>query len=151
VQRAGINQSGGGMENTESRENAALRLRCMAAWAMVALVTACGAHRHRHPGSASVQRLLVQRVPQDGPFNGCVPAAEITVGGAAAEHVLQLDAATWQVPARCTAAERALHLGKTLKPSLRHTPVARNGDRSRWKRFRWAAAACAPPASAWAP
>jgi hypothetical protein len=78
---------------------------------------------HVVAGSPSVQRLLVELVPQGGPFNGCVPAAEVSVGSAAAEHVLELDAAVWQVPARCTAAERAL----TLADALKHLQVINVG------------------------
>jgi hypothetical protein len=70
---------------------------------------------HVVAGSPGVPRLLVELVPQGGPFNGCVPAAEISAGSAATEHVLELTAAVWQVPARCTAAERALTLAQALK------------------------------------
>ena len=66
-------------------------------------------------GSAQASRLLVQLIPQGGPFNGCVPSAELSVGSAATEHVLALTAAVWTTPAHCTAAERALTLANTLR------------------------------------
>jgi len=66
-------------------------------------------------GSAQASRLLVQLIPQGGPFNGCVPSAELSVGSAATEHVLALTAAVWTIPAHCTAAERALTLANTLR------------------------------------
>lgn len=66
-------------------------------------------------GSAQASRLQIQLIPQGGPFNGCVPSAELSVGSSAAEHVLALTSSVWAVPAHCTAAERALTLANTLQ------------------------------------
>jgi hypothetical protein len=66
-------------------------------------------------GSTSATRLQVQLVPQGGPFNGCVPTAELPVGSTPADITLKLNAADWAVPAHCTTAERALTLADTLR------------------------------------
>ncbi|HEX3140429.1 MAG TPA: hypothetical protein VHQ87_10250, partial [Rhizobacter sp.] len=66
-------------------------------------------------GSAQATRLQVQLIPQGGPFNGCVPTAEVNVSASAAEQALALSAAVWAVPANCTVAERALTLADTLR------------------------------------
>jgi hypothetical protein len=65
-------------------------------------------------GSASVTRLQVQLVPQGGPFNGCVPTAQVTVQAAPQTLVVALNSTTWVVPTHCTEAERALTLSQTL-------------------------------------
>ncbi len=65
-------------------------------------------------GSTSATRLQVQLVPQGGPFNGCVPTAEMPVNDAATERTLKLDASDWAIPSHCSATERTLTLAGTL-------------------------------------
>lgn len=65
-------------------------------------------------GSASATRLQVQLIPQGGPFNGCVPTADLTVQATPQALVMPLNSSTWAVPTHCTEAERALTLSRTL-------------------------------------
>lgn len=65
-------------------------------------------------GSAGATRLQVQLIPQGGPFNGCVPTADLAVQATPKTLVMPLNISTWAVPTHCTEAERALTLGQTL-------------------------------------
>lgn len=65
-------------------------------------------------GSADAARLQVQLIPQGGPFNGCVPTAQVAVQAEPKELVVALDSTTWVVPRHCTDAERMLTLTQTL-------------------------------------
>ena len=65
-------------------------------------------------GSAGATRLQVQLIPQGGPFNGCVPTAQVAVQATPQTLVVALNSTTWVVPTHCTAAERTLTLSQTL-------------------------------------
>jgi len=65
-------------------------------------------------GSASAARLQVQLIPEGGPFNGCVPTADLAVQATPQALVMPLNSSTWAVPTHCTDAERTLSLSQTL-------------------------------------
>lgn len=65
-------------------------------------------------GSTGATRLQVQLVPQGGPFNGCVPTAQVAVQATPQTLVVPLNSTTWVVPTHCTAEERTLTLSQTL-------------------------------------
>jgi len=65
-------------------------------------------------GSAGAALLQIQLIPQGGPFNGCVPTAQLAVQATPQTHVMLLNSSTWVVPTHCTAAERTLTLSQTL-------------------------------------